>query len=91
MAKKQDGSDFIPGLVIGFCLCLVALFLGLLTGSIAKHFSDNPQRTLSEADIFRQTDVCNRAGRLTGSNYDNEGNITKIWCGLPPFEDKRWK
>ena len=63
--------------VIGFCA---------MVGFIINQFHAKP---LNYAEIAAETDVCNKEGRISEASHDGEGNITKVWCGLPPYEDKR--
>jgi hypothetical protein len=85
-SHRLTGEQVVPEVVkavASFCLGIIFLCVML---SIRSEFHPNP---LTDAEIISQTEGCNREGRLSQAFNDAHGRITKVWCGLPPYQDNR--
>jgi hypothetical protein len=46
-------------------------------------------KPLTDSEILTQVEACNRMGRIANAAQNDDGDITRIRCGMPPYQDKR--
>lgn len=82
LKKSEKGSAAIE---FGFVASLIIL---LIIGALAILGPPrNDKKPMSNAEIYRATEVCNRAGLTASSRSENDATVAE-WCSPGPFHDE---